>query len=110
MPLHDTFFAIFFVTILIVRIAVFVKPIAAPTIRGWRTHHWMYGFILIITSTIFQIVPMFAIGLALFVDELTFLLMRGKTHADNYSRTSLFGTIFFVLIVYFLRSSLVNLF
>ena len=109
-PLHDTFFAIFLVTILMVRIILYIKPLPAPTIRGWRTHHWMYGLVLIILSVIFKIIPLFAIGLAFFVDELTFLLMRGKTHADNYSRISLVGTFFFVVIIYLFRSSLISLF
>lgn len=99
-------FLIFFVTILIVRIFVFLKPIPSPTIKGFRTHHYMYGIILILAGIIFNSMIVYAIGLGLFVDELTYILIGGKTHKDNYSKTSLFGTLLFTILVFIFRGPL----
>jgi hypothetical protein len=48
---------------------------------------------------------LFAIGLGLFVDELTFLATRGRTHQDNYSAKSLVGTILIMALVYVFREN-----
>jgi len=67
----------------------------------------MYGIVLVVISLLFGWIYLFAIGLALFVDELAWLLMRGKDHADNYSWKSLVGTAAFTLLVFLLRDCLV---
>jgi len=67
----------------------------------------MYGALGIIAGLIFKSISVYAIGLGLFVDELTFILIRGKNHKDNYSTASLIGTAIFVLIVFVLKDHLV---
>jgi len=67
----------------------------------------MYGAMLVIFGIIIHSLVVYAIGLALFVDELAFLLLRGKTHADNYSWQSLVGTTLFVVLVFLAREYLV---
>lgn len=99
----DKYFLIFFLTIIVIRTAVWLKPIPGPTIKGFRTHHYMYGLLGIILSLVIHSPLLYSIGLGLFVDELTYLLIGGKTHEDNYSKTSLIGTFLFVVLVYFLR-------
>ncbi len=64
----------------------------------------MYGILGIILGLIFNSIVAYAIGLGLFIDELTFVLMRGKTHEDNYSKTSLIGTKLFIVTVFLLRN------
>lgn len=91
------FFLIFFITVIITRVFLFVRPIASPTIQGFRMHHWMYGIFLILLGIVLGTMVIYAIGLGLFVDELTYILIRGKNHKDNYSIISLVGT--FILIV-----------
>jgi len=49
----------------------------------------MYGIALIIASLFFKNIWLYAIGCGLFVDEIPYLLLNGKTHADNYSKKSL---------------------
>jgi hypothetical protein len=78
------FFLVFFAVILFVRIFLFYKPIQSPTVRGIRLHHYMYGIVLSLIAVIFQHVTVYAVGLALLVDEIPFLILRGKNHADNY--------------------------
>ena len=106
---ENYFFLIFIATILMVRIALYVKPHPSPTIKGIRLHHWMYGLFLIPLAVMLKNIPLYAIGLGLFIDELTFLLIGGKTHEDNYSWKSLIGTVLFTIVVFFLRGYLVRM-
>lgn len=103
------FFTIFLLTILTTRIFLFYRPTPAPTIGGFRTHHWMYGLVGIFLGIILNSVVIYAIGLGLFIDELTYLLIRGKTHKDNYSAYSIIGTMVFIILVFFLRNVLTSL-
>jgi hypothetical protein len=66
----------------------------------------MFGIGLLVASIIFANHVLFAIGLALFVDELTFLIIKGRTHKDNYSAKSMVGTIVFVILAYIFREQL----
>jgi hypothetical protein len=66
----------------------------------------MYGIALVAISLIASSRALFAIGLGLFVDELTYLIIKGRTHNDNYSVKSLVGTIFFIVIAYIFRDQL----
>ena len=66
----------------------------------------MFGAVGIPFSLLLNFMPLYAVSLGLFVDELTYLLIGGKTHKDNYSKTSLLGTLFFVVLVFFLQKYL----
>ncbi len=103
-----TFFLIFLITIIITRVVLFVRPVASPTVKGFRMHHWMYGLFLVCIALLLHSIALYAIGLGLFVDELTYILIGGKTHKDNYSTISIVGTVVFIGIVYFLQAILVN--
>jgi hypothetical protein len=70
----------------------------------------MYGIVLIAFGLIFHKLMIYGIGWGLFIDELTYLLINGKTHADNYSTASLIGTIIIAVIIYILKNNLVNIF
>lgn|ERR1039457_4974302 len=103
MSAYDLYFLLFFSTILVTRIVLFWRPFQSPTVKSIRLHHWMYGLALMAISFVFSTKPLFAIGFGLFVDELTFILMKGRTHKDNYSTRSIIGTIALIMIAYFLR-------
>lgn len=102
------FFLIFLTTILITRIVLYIKPVSSPTIKGFRIHHWMYGVLFISISFLVKNVPLFAIGLGLFIDELSYIIIGGKNHKDNYSFKSLFGTTLFILVVYLLQEWIIK--
>ena len=106
----NQFFLIFLATVIITRIFLFLYPIPAPTIRKFRIHHYMYGILGILIGLLFKSLIFYAIGLGLFIDELTYLLIRGKNHEHNYSKVSLIGTLFFVIVVFILRNYLIFLF
>lgn len=103
----NQFFTVFLITILVTRIFLFFKPKSAPTIKGFRIHHWMYGVAIIVFAFLVHSFILYAVGLGLFVDELTYILMGGKSHEDNYSKISLLGTGAFIVIVFFLRYYLI---
>ncbi|MEK7528266.1 MAG: hypothetical protein AAB592_00685 [Patescibacteria group bacterium] len=107
MSTTSIFFLIFLATIVIVRAWLYYRPTSGPTIFGVRTHHYMYGIATLLIGLLIKNIPIFAIGLGLFIDELMFLLMDGKTHEDNYSKKSLTGLCAFVVIVYILRDFII---
>jgi hypothetical protein len=100
------FFLIFALTVVLTRLVIYIKPIASPTVGGFRIHHYMYGIVGIIAGLLLHSILIYAIGLGLFVDELTYLLIRGKDHKDNYSKISLLGTAIFVLLVFLFKNYL----
>ncbi len=51
-------------------------------------------------SFLVKIAPVYAVGLGLFVDELPFILIKGKTHEDNYSKKSLYGLFVLIALVF----------
>src|SRR5690348_16598121 len=114
----NQFFWIFFGTIAVVRIFLWIDPTPAPTIpklkwhhhvyHKFRTHHWMLGLISIVVAFAIHSLILYAIGLGLFVDELTYLLIGGKTHKDNYSVVSLSGTVIFMILTYFFRQAIIT--
>jgi hypothetical protein len=107
--MSNYFFLIFFSTIIGTRAALLVRPTPGPTIGVLRIHHYMYGILGIVVGALVHSIGVYAVGAGLFVDELSFLLMRGKTHQDNYSAASLLGTLLFVIAVFVLRHFLVAL-
>ncbi len=102
------FFYFFAATVLVIRVFLFIRPIAAPTIGKFRIHHYMYGVAGIFAGLMIHSVTIYAIGWALFLDELTFLLTGGKTPKDNYSKLSLIGTLLFALLVFMLKGYLAS--
>ncbi len=113
---ENKFFLIFLLTIIVTRISLYVAGLYASdadniglTLFGFRLHHYMYGLVLIPLGIIIANVFLYAIGLGLFVDELTYLLIGGTTHADNYSWISLVGTGIFVLLFFGIRKQVVKI-
>lgn len=101
-----SFFVIFLITILFIRVFTYIHPTPAPTINGFRTHHWMYGLILAPVGALAGSVALYAVGVGLFVDELGYILIGGKTHEDNYSKTSLLLLGLFTIAVFLLKEQL----
>lgn len=105
---HQTFAAWFTATVVVMRLLLWLRPTASPTVAGFRIHHWMTGAVLALAAAVLYAtrplrdVPpvaavIAAIGSGLIVDEFTYLATGGRTHADNYSRRSLVGTALIVV-------------
>ena len=114
MSIYDKFYTIFFITIVLTRILVFIFNKPSPTIKSFRTHHWMYGLlftiILFCISNIFKNIYLLAISMGIFSDEIGFILINGKTHEDNYSPKSFMIIMIFTLILFIFRENIVNLY
>ncbi len=108
MNIADTFFLIVFATVLITRIFLFIHPTPSPRVGPLRLHHWMFGLILIPLGIFLNSLLVYGIGVGLFIDELTFVLMGGKSHEENYLPISFVGTAFFVLLAFILRGYLLT--
>ncbi len=112
-PANILFF-IFVITVLLTRISLYVGGFLAEnpdgmglTIGNVRIHHYLYGLVLAPAGLLIGSIPLFAIGLGLFIDEATFLVFGGTTHADNYSWWSLAGTAVLIGLVFLLRKYLI---
>lgn len=103
----DDFFFIFLGTIVATRFFLFLKPLPAPTVGKLRVHHYMYGLLGIVIALAIRSLTLYAVGWGLFVDELTYLIIGGKPHKDNYSALSLSGTVILIIVIFFLRSWIV---
>jgi hypothetical protein len=105
----DLFFIVFLATILVTRIALYIRPTASPTIDGFRLHHYMYGIVIAIIGVLCKNIVVFSIGLGLLIDEIPYLIIHGKTHKDNYSEKSLAGVLILTLIVLLARNFLIKI-
>ena len=112
MTIYDKYFIITTLTILLTRILVFVFNKPSPTIKGFRTHHWMYGLlftiILFSISSLYKNIYLLSISMGIFLDEIGFILIRGKTHEDNYSIKSFVILIFFILLLYVFKEYIID--
>ncbi len=114
MTLYDKFFLFTFITILITRVIVYVFNKPSPTIKNFRTHHWMFGLIFTIIlfciSSFYTNIYLLSISMGIFLDEIGFIIIKGKTHEDNYSPKSFMILIFFILLLFIFRENIINLY
>lgn len=112
MTIYDKYFLFTFVTILITRIWVYIFNRPSPTIKNFRTHHWMYGLfftiILFFIARIYTNVYLLSISMGIFLDEIGFIVIGGKNHEDNYSAKSFMVLMFFILLLFIFREFVVN--
>ena len=106
MEIELSFFYFFLITIFLTRVFLWLKPISSPTIKGFRVHHYMYGLILIPIGILLNDIVIYALGFGLFVDKLGYLIIRGRTHKENYSKVSLVLLAVFIILVYIFRKQL----
>lgn len=109
---HDQFFLVTMITILLTRVFVYLFPKPSPTIKKFRIHHWMYGFlatvVLFLISNFYKNIYLLAISMGIFLDEIGFILIGGKTHEDNYSPKSFMILLFFLLFLFIFRKFIVD--
>ena len=66
--------AVVLLTVLVARMWCLLTHLRCATIRGFRTHHWMYGLVLLLVGLLTDYRLMSAIGLGLMVDEADLVL------------------------------------
>lgn len=112
MTLYDKYFLCTIITIFITRVWVYIFNRPSPTIKNFRTHHWMYGLlftiILICISKFYTNIYLLAISMGIFLDEIGFILIRGKNHEDNYSPKSFMIIILFIILLFIFRGVIID--
>lgn len=112
MIMYDKFFLFTLITIIITRVSVYMFNKPSPTIKNFRTHHWMFGLLftilLFFISNFYTNVYLLSISVGVFLDEIGFILIKGKTHEDNYSPKSFMIIMLFILLLFIFRESIIN--
>ncbi len=89
------------------RVFLIKNPIKSPTVKGFRIHHYMYGIILVPLGALLGNIWIYAIGWALFIDEIWVVLTGKFTHEENYSKEAFLKLGLFMIVFYFLRNWIV---
>ena len=114
MTLYDKYFLFTMTTIIITRILVYIFNKPSPTIKNFRTHHWMFGLVFTIMffliSNFYTNIYLLSISMGIFLDEIGFIILKGKTHKDNYSPKSFMILIFFILLLFIFRKNIINIY
>ena len=111
---ENIFYIIFALTIILIRIEVFLFPTRKMFIDGLRVNHFWVGLVLILfillMSKSYNILRMilFSIGFGIAADELVFILFTQRTLNDYWSIYSLAGVITILVIVFIFRKKLIN--
>lgn len=112
MTIYDKYFLFTLTTIILTRVLVYLFNKPSPTIGNFRTHHWMYGLlctiILFAISSFYTNIYLLAISTGVFLDEIGFIIIRGKTHEDNYNPKSFMILMFFILLLFIFRENIIN--
>lgn len=112
MPLYDKYFLFTLLTTLLTRVWVYLFNKPSPTIKNFRTHHWMYGLlftiILFCISSFYTNIYLLSISMGIFLDEIGFIIIRGKTHEDNYSPKSFMILLVFILLLFIFREDIIK--
>lgn len=112
----DYFFFIFLGTIVTARLLTLNPRMAAPTIRGFRVRHYMYGILLIIFSFFVPNPVVYAIGLGLLLDEAPVIIVKGTGYReekwrgmqDYHTPWSFAGVLIIILLVFLFRSNILG--
>ncbi len=110
MKRKNIFYFIFILTILATRAWVFFFPQKKLIVGGMVIHHFWLGVILILfVLLLFKKygglrMAAFSVGLGLAADELTYIILGGRTVSDYWSIYSVTGTIVILAIVFMTRN------
>ncbi len=112
MTIYDQYFLFTMITVIITRVLVYVYNKPSPTIKNFRTHHWMFGLmstiLLFCISNYYTNIYLLSISMGIFLDEIGFIILKGKSHEDNYSPESFMILIFSLLLLFILKENIVN--
>lgn len=114
MKRSNIFYLIFVLTILAIRLEVFLFPTNKIIVDGIRINHFWIGviFILIVlfllkNYNLFKMV-LFSIGLGIVADELIFMILGDRTINAYWSVYSITGLIISMVIVFIFREKLLS--
>lgn len=110
----NIFYLIFILTIILLRIGVFLFPTNRIMLGGLRINHFWIGVVLIIIVIIlskrYNVLRaiLFPIGLGVVADELAFMILSSRTINDYWSIYSLIGVLIVAVMVFALRQKIVS--
>ena len=114
MKKENIFFIILTLTILLIRTEVFLYPSNHVSTNGLVVNHFWIGvifilFVLFLSKSYNKSkLVIFSIGLALVVDELTFIIFSSRTINDYWSVYSILGVIIIMIIIFMYRGKLLD--
>lgn len=68
----------------------------------------LYDQFFLFTFITILITRLLSISMGIFLDEIGFILTKGKTHEDNYSPKSFMILLFFILLLFLYKESIIN--
>lgn len=101
------FFSVFLFVLVVVRVALFYKPIQLPKIKGRDLHPYMFGIVIIILGAVLEHVTLYGLGFALFVEELPWLMLRRKNRVDGYAPKASLILLGLILVIFLFRNTIV---
>ena len=111
---YDKFYLVTALTTWIVRVAVWLNPVASPTVNGFRFHHWMYGLagtlLCMLLAPFRKSIVALGVTIGVFIDESGYLAMGGKTHEDNYSPASFILLMLFEVMLFLFRKQIIKVY
>lgn len=108
----NIFYFIFILTILAIRLGVFLFPQKKLIIGGTIIHHFWIGAVLILFVLLLPKkytglrIIMFSAGLGLVADELIYIILGGRTVSEYWSIYSVVGAIMMTAIIFATRKRL----
>ena len=114
MKRDNIFYIIFALTVLAIRLEVFIFPANKLMVEGLRINHFWVGAILVLVA-LFSLknykalkIIFFPIGLGLLADELMFMIFSNRTINDYWSVYSITGLLIIMIIVFIFREKLLS--
>ncbi len=68
----------------------------------------LFTILLFFISNFYTNVYLLSISVGVFLDEIGFILIKGKTHEDNYSPKSFMIIMLFILLLFIFRENIIN--
>ena len=102
---ENLFYILLILTIISIRLGVFLIPEVDVSFIGLNIHHFWFGVIIVLIALIvpkkydWVKIVLYAIGLGLIVDQLVFMLLGAGKDAQYWALPSLFGAIIIALII-----------
>ncbi len=114
--LNDTLlFIISFVTMVGIRLFIWLIPEKDIKIFGRVIHHFWFGTVFVVLAylisyrNILATIIMLGIGLSLMGDELMFMLLGGGHDREYWGLVSIIGAILSLIVIFYFRTKLLQL-
>ncbi len=114
MKRDNIFYIIFALTVLAIRLEVFIFPANKIIINGLKINHFWIGAIFVLVA-LFSLknynalkIILFPVGLGLLADELFFMIFSNRTINDYWSVYSITGLLIIMTIVFIFREKLLS--